>query len=111
MISEPEIFTSKQCKLMGSRIKKIRNTKNIKQSELACILGISVDQMSNIENGRTVCKLEYVYIIEQVLDISATYLLHGETEEVFDSELNRVLHELTPDQIRRSINILKSAFL
>lgn len=111
MFQEPKKFTIKECKEMGNRIKKIRNQKNVKQSDLAAILGISVDQMSNIENGRTVCKLEYVYILEQILNISAAYLLHGETQDVLENELAHLSQELTPDQIKRSIAMVRSAFL
>lgn len=98
---------------MGSRIQKARKEKNMKQSDLACLLGISSDQMSNIENGRVICKTEYLFIMEQVHDVSATYLLHGhdDVNEAFDTEISIIMRQLTPDQRSRSIAMIKSAFL
>ena len=113
MIKEPKIFCNKCCKLMGSRIQKARKWKNIKQRDVASLLGISSDHMSNIENGRVICKTEYLYILEQVLDVSVIYLFHGNdyANEVMDTEINSLMSQLTPDQKRRSIAMIKNAFL
>jgi transcriptional regulator with XRE-family HTH domain len=96
---------------MGKRISKARKEREMKQIELAGELGISVDQMSNIENGRAVCKTEYIYLIEQILDVSATYLLHGTSEIEEKNELMKLLSKLSPEQIRKSKVILETAFL
>lgn len=63
-----------QIKKMGERIKISRKSNNMTQSELADILGISADQVSNIELGKSACKIDHIYLLMQVLDISADYL-------------------------------------
>ena len=62
-----------QIKKMGERIKISRKSNNMTQSELADILGISADQVSNIELGKSACKIDHIYLLMQVLDISADY--------------------------------------
>lgn len=72
-------FENEQIKQMGKRIKECRKKKKMTQRQLGEILGISIDQVSNIELGRSVCKTDHIYLLTQVLDISADYLLKGNT--------------------------------
>ena len=73
-----------QIKKMGERIK-------ISRSELADILGISADQVSNIELGKSACKIDHIYLLMQVLDISADYL--------FGNYVNTNVVRVTDEQI------------
>ena len=75
-----------QIKKMGERIKISRKSNNMTQSELADILGISADQVSNIELGKSACKIDHIYLLMQVLDISADYLF-GNFVNTNDMEL------------------------
>ena len=108
--AEIKRFDIKHSKEMGKRISKARKEKGLKQIELACELGIGVDQMSNIENGRVVCKTEYIYMIEQLLDVSATYLLHGIVNLEEKNELFELISKLSLEQIKKSKVILETAF-
>jgi transcriptional regulator with XRE-family HTH domain len=74
---EVTYFDNEQIKQMGKRIKECRKKKKMTQSQLADILGISTDQVSNIELGKSACKTDHIYLLIQVLDISADYLLKG----------------------------------
>ncbi len=74
---EVTYFDNEQIKQMGKRIKECRKKKKLTQSQLADILGISTDQVSNIELGKSACKTDHIYLLTQVLDISADYLLKG----------------------------------
>lgn len=74
---EVAYFDNEQIKQMGKRIKECRKKKKMTQSQLADILGISTDQVSNIELGKSACKTDHIYLLIQVLDISADYLLKG----------------------------------
>lgn len=76
-IVEVTYFDNEQIKQMGKRIKECRKKKKMTQSQLADILGISTDQVSNIELGKSACKTDHIYLLIQVLDISADYLLKG----------------------------------
>lgn len=62
-------FDNEQIKQMGKRIKECRKKKKMTQSQLADILGISTEQVSNIELGKIACKTDYIYLLIQVLDI------------------------------------------
>lgn len=72
-----EIFDVHKMKEMGERIRKVRKTKLLTQAQLAEILGISKDQMSNIENGKSACKPDYIFLIVQIFDITSDYLFFG----------------------------------
>ena len=76
---------------MGERIKISRKSNNMTQSELADILGISADQVSNIELGKSACKIDHIYLLMQVLDISADYL--------FGNFVNTNVVRVTDEQI------------
>lgn len=80
-----------QIKKMGERIKISRKSNNMTQSELADILGISADQVSNIELGKSACKIDHIYLLMQVLDISADYL--------FGNFVNTNVVRVTDEQI------------
>lgn len=70
-------FDNEQIKQMEKRIKECRKKKKMTQSQLADILGISTEQVSNIELGKIACKTDYIYLLIQVLDISADFLVKG----------------------------------
>lgn len=73
-----EYFDVNKMKAMGQRIKISRKEKMLTQSKLAEELGISVDQMSNIENGKSACKPDYIFRLVRILGISSDYLFFGE---------------------------------
>ena len=75
-----EYYGVDKMKEMGQRIKNIRKKRSLKQSDLAEELGISTDQMSNIENGKSACKTDYIYQLVQILDVSSDYLFFGKEE-------------------------------
>jgi len=75
-----EYFDVDKMKEMGQRIKDIRKKRSLKQSELAEELGISTDQMSNIENGKSACKPDYIFQLVQILGVSSDYLFFGKEE-------------------------------
>lgn len=49
-------------------------------AELGTYLSVNANQVSRIETGKVKCKLEHIFILCQVLECSADYLLFG-TEE------------------------------
>lgn len=91
-----------QIRKMGERIKESRKNKHMTQSQLAEVLGISPDQVSNIELGKSACKIDHIYLLMQVLNISADYL--------FGNHLNANFMMITDEQIVQmtsKINIKK----
>ena len=87
MEREVKLFTEDTMKDMGKRIQDARKNKGFKAIDFADIIGIGKDQLSRIENGRVVCKLEYIYVIAQYLEISTDYLLYGKEKYKVSDEL------------------------
>ncbi|MBS6349597.1 MAG: helix-turn-helix transcriptional regulator [Oscillospiraceae bacterium] len=59
----------------GQRLKKLRLERQENQSVLAEVLGVSVAQISEIENGNKATTLEKFALICEHYQVSADYLL------------------------------------
>lgn len=65
-------------KAVGSRIQKIRKSKNMTQCVLAELLDYTNErQLQRIECGETACSVDKLMEIAQILDISTDFLLFG----------------------------------
>lgn len=93
-------FDCNQMKAMGKRIKKIRKKHSMTQEQLAKLLGISSDQISNIELGKSACKTDHIFLLTQIFNISADFLLKGGGREV--------VSEITDEQITYLISLLNN---
>lgn len=71
------------------------------------MLGICKDQYSRIETGKVVCKLDYLYVIAQILDVSTDYLIFGYTGsyETIISKLEMASPK-TLEKISRIISVM-----
>ena len=65
---------------IGLRIQNKRIERNMTGAELGTYLSVNANQVSRIETGKVKCKLEYIFILCQIFECSADYLLFG-TEE------------------------------
>lgn len=63
--------------VLGSRIMQRRKQRGIKQSQLAEAIGVSDNQISNIENGKSFPRLNSFLKICEILDCNSDYLLAG----------------------------------
>ena len=88
MEREIKLFTEDTMKDMGKRIQDARKNKGFKAIDFADIIGIGKDQLSRIENGRVACKIEYLYVMAQYLNISTDYILFGVTNNEINVENN-----------------------
>ena len=100
------LFTEQTMRDMGKRIQEERKNKGFKAIDFADIIGIGKDQLSRIENGRVVCKLEYIYVIAQYLEISTDYLLYGKEKYKVSDELIATRNIEKKLQIIRLLNEL-----
>jgi transcriptional regulator with XRE-family HTH domain len=66
---------------IGIRIQKKRIERNITGADLGVYIGVSANQVSRIETGKVKCKLEHIFVLCQVLECSADYLLFGTNEK------------------------------
>lgn len=64
-------------KLLGKRIAVRRRQLGFKQNQIAEMLGISNNYLSNIENGRSIPSLEVFSKLCEVLQVTPDFLLLG----------------------------------
>ena len=62
---------------MGSRIRKQREFREMTREELAGHLGVSSKFVADIEYGQKGISIKKLYLLIQILDVSADYLLAG----------------------------------
>ena len=62
-------------KMFGERFRRLRKAKGEAQTAIAQALGVTVTQISDMENGKTMTTLEKLTIICQHYHVSADYLL------------------------------------
>ena len=75
--------------VIGARIMQRRKLLGMKQSELAEIIGVSDNQISNIENGRSYPKLNSFMLICKALDCNADYFFSGVISDSLPEQIGR----------------------
>ena len=83
-------------KMIGTRVKMLRITKGISQTELAKKIGVTQTHLSNIENGRAGLTIPNLIKLHEALDTSISSFfedIEGKPEEEKKSEVT--LEDLT----------------
>ena len=96
-----EIHMSVNYEDIGKRIRQERSNKSITQERLAEAAGITVQHMSNIENGNTKLSLTVLVDIANALNTDVSVFLVGSlTNNTFSSDflLSGLLSECTNDE-------------
>ena len=62
---------------LGNRLKELRKQKKLNQTELAEVIGISLNTLSNMESGKTDPSTETIIKLCDFFKISTDYLLTG----------------------------------
>lgn len=94
-------------KSMGRRIRVIRERKEITREELAEKMDISPAFISDVEYGNKGMSIKNLYLLSQLLGVSAEYLLSGKLYSLDNDEESLRVHEeivsllkeCTPEQI------------
>ena len=63
-----------------NRIKQLREERDVKQRELAKLLGIEISAISKLELGRVPLRDEYIIKLARFFNVSTNYLLGMETD-------------------------------
>lgn len=92
---------------MGRRIRVIRERKEITREELAEKMDISPAFISDVEYGNKGMSIKNLYLLSQLLGVSAEYLLSGKLYSLDNDEESLRVHEeivsllkeCTPEQI------------
>ena len=97
-------------KVVGSRIRELRQRKGMSQADLAVKANISVPHMSSIELGKSQMMLPMFVRLLEVLDVSADYLLRANVTSVntlYQSEFNELLADCTPQEMDSILKIVQ----
>ena len=61
--------------IFGIRLRELRSQKGIPQKILSELLGVTVTQISDMENGRTFTTIPKLYLLCEYFNVTADYLL------------------------------------
>ena len=97
---------------LGARIRKKREELKISQEELAGLVGLSTQHISNVENARTRIGLEKLVGVANALGCSVDELLCGSlrvgSREVYHEEIASIIEGFTDTQLRVLPEFLRS---
>ena len=92
---------------LGEKIKNIRISNNLKQSELADILHISEKTISSWENDRTTPDLNMIYKISNYFKKSFYYLISDDYNDLNNNEIEIKL-KVDKSEHERILNLVKN---
>lgn len=62
-------------KVFGQRLKNLRCSRKMTQTDLAAVLSVTKTQISDLENAKTTTSLEKLVLLCEYYEVSADYLL------------------------------------
>ena len=71
---------------LGYRLKALRNERNISQTELGNLLGVTKVSVSGYENGTRFPSMDILIKILDVFDVSADYMFGREVDSVCEDD-------------------------
>lgn len=95
---------------IANRIVKLRKESGYKSKEIAQQMDVSATTYSDIECANTKLSIDNLYKLCQVFDVSADYIIFGETEETYVSEFRRLLRKLRPGMAKKIVAGLREMF-
>lgn len=93
---------------IGQRIRTIRLQKHMTQAYFAESLDISINFLSELENGKKGLSEETIYKICQFCNISADYLLYGKNGTLSSQDIIKLSESLDKEELDVIINYLTS---
>ena len=90
-----KVNDEKKNAVIGARIMQRRKLLGMKQSELAELIGVSDNQISNIENGRSYPKLNSFMLI-----CNADYFFSGVISDSLPEQIGEMLSSLSVEEQR-----------
>ena len=98
-------------KLIGERIKRVRNEKEMTQKTLAEKVGVSIAFLSRIERGSSQLNLKRLTQICNILDISEGSILNGASEgsnSYLEEDFVELLDKCTDKQKKMIYEVAKT---
>lgn len=95
---------------IAKRITASRESAQISSQEMADFVGLSYEQYRRIERGALLVKTEHINAIVQALDVTADYILYGDTSQMKHESISEILNGLSKEELERAERILIAAF-
>ena len=92
-------------KILGRRVKFLRMNKNISQTHMAEMIGLSQTNLSNMESGRTAITLQNIFKMREVLGCKIADFFVDFDDEV--SEEHRSADTNNSIELEDAVKILK----
>lgn len=90
---------------IGKRIQSRRKQQGYTQEQLAEMMNVSIQMVSNLERGNKAIRIDNLINLSQILDISTDYILTGkETTDDIDALTSRIAQ--LPAKDRKMIELL-----
>lgn len=104
---EIKLFTDDVMKEMGKRIQDARKKKGYKAIDFADIIGIGKDQLSRIETGKVACKIDYLFVMSKILNVTSDYLLYGGNFSSDEFAIRQFVTKMPLETRKKAIMLLK----
>ncbi len=98
-------------KEIGIRIKLRRKQLEITQEQLAEAMDVSVQMISNLEQGKKAIRPENLVKLCRVLNISADYILIGDSLKISSDGLDKKYEQLSHERKKLINDIIDSWFM
>lgn len=90
---------------IGKRIQNRRKQQGLTQEQLADMMNVSIQMVSNLERGNKAIRIDNLINLSKILDISTDYILTGK-ETVNDIQYMTSRIERLSDKDRKMIGLL-----
>ena len=103
--AENQFDNSERYRDLGCAIAYYRKRQGITQEQLADMMNVSIQMVSNLERGNKAIRIDNLINLSQILDISTDYILTGkETVDDIGALTARIAQ--LPDKDRKMIEML-----
>lgn len=85
-------------KEIGKRIQTRRKQQGYTQEQIADLMNVSIQMVSNLERGNKAIKIDNLINLCQILDVSADYILTGKENYIDTTSLAGRIGQLMPKE-------------
>ena len=107
------MVNEERLKGIGNRIKRVRKERGYSQEHLAELLGVSINTISNYENGKYSFDISRISEMADILDTTEEYLLYGQNNKmnIHSTEMliQKIMH-MTDDEKSKLYRIIEDVF-
>lgn len=94
-------------KSMGKRIQSRRRQLEYTQEQLAELMNVSIQMVSNLERGNKAIRIENLINLSRILNVSVDYLLTGKQSLDDANELSRQIAQLSERDKRMIMHMVE----